>query len=140
MDDIATNGYFYITLQRLNINPETAYYLVDGILKSDDIKFNEASAVRQILFMGRDIRTGADNVFIGSKGDPIVYARVRQFLITKLEEYVAAGYLVGGIGNPAYRDVKSVVNADKIYLEWTGNVSLPINFVFITNNFSVFVG
>jgi len=107
--------------------------------QGDDIKFNEASAVRQILFMDRDIRTGAETLFIGSKGDTGVFTDIDQYLLTKLVEYREAGYLVGDASNPAFRDNTLKVIGDKVYLEWTGNVSLPINFVFITNNFSIFV-
>jgi hypothetical protein len=107
--------------------------------QSNDLKFNEFSIVRQMLFISRDLRTAAEDLFIGKAGKGEVYESVKMECSSKLGEYTESGYLVTYGGQPAWKDFSLVIDGDVLRIKWTGNVSAPINFIFITNRFDVLV-
>lgn len=107
--------------------------------QADDVKFNEFSSVRQILFMGRDIRTGSERLKVGTPGGGRAVAEILSFLTAKLNQYTERGYLVGDDTHPSFKEQSVTLKADAIFVSWVGNVSLPVNFIFTTNNFSILV-
>jgi hypothetical protein len=112
--------------------------------KLEDLKYVEFSMVREMLFMSRDLRTGAEALYIGKAGTPNALVDLESYCRDKLTTYENTEQMLisdpdDPTGNPGWRDLQITVNGDTVRITWVGNIVAPINFIFITSYFDVLV-
>jgi len=105
--------------------------------QGSNIIANESSAMRTSLFIAKDHRKAIET-YIGEAGDNIRFNAIATRAENKLDDYVDAGYLVidPDKGN-AYRNFEFKVEGDVVKCEYEGTLVIPINFIFVTHNFTV---
>jgi len=107
--------------------------------QGNDIIKNEWTLVRGMLMVTKDLRMFMERQGVGKKGKKQTFVSLQQDAINRMKEYVVLGYLAedpnGEIDSWKLNDF--TITADKIYIEWTGLLVAPINFIFIQNNFTV---
>lgn len=98
---------------------------------------NEFSAVRTALFITKDHRIFVESS-IGEAGDSTALASLATRAEERLNVYVERGYLtVDPQYGDAFRDFVFTVDADVVSITYEGTLTLPINFVLATHNFTV---
>lgn len=109
-----------------------------------DIKFAEFSAVREMLFIARDLRTAMENAVVGKPGIKGKIAAVDAVWEEKMRDYEDDFEIIisdpdNPIENPAAYDYSRVVEGDVIRVKFKARIVMPINFVFIINEFDILV-
>ena len=104
--------------------------------QTDDIKFNEFSAVTGMFFISRDLRQSLENRFVGQPGTAVTGGVLRGAVEDRLTEYENLGVI---IRNPetgqAWFNVQVTLNADQVFVDFDAFITLPVNFIFITQHF-----
>ena len=106
------------------------------VFQGSNITQNEFSSVREALFASRDLREAIERSIVGRAGVPDRFADIDAIVFGKLAFY--AEDLKIFVGNPAYFNYKKRIVGDTVYIDYDANLTLPVNFVFITSHFSVF--
>ena len=98
---------------------------------------NESSAMRSSLFIAKDHRAAVEG-FIGAAGTNLNLSAIAVRAEEKLADYVEAGwFVVDPATGDAYRNFQFTVDADVVKVTYEGTLSIPINFIFTTHNFTV---
>ena len=100
--------------------------------------FNEFSAVREGLFANRDLRSYIEGRITGRPGTAVSTGSVEGMVINRLADYVDEGIFIGDAGNPPYSNVSVELDGDTYMIDYDANLTLPVNFGFITSHFRVF--
>ena len=106
--------------------------------KNDIIK-NEWSLWRGALMVTKDLRMFMEARGVGKKGTKKIYTALKQDCLNRMKRYVVMGWLAEDPANktPSFQMNDFQIMEDKIYIEWTGLLVSPINFIFLQNNFTV---
>jgi len=112
--------------------------------KLEDLKYVEFSMVREMLYMTRDLRTGAESLYVGKAGTANALVDIDSYCRDKLSTYENELELLisdpaDPKGNPGWGNVQIVMAGDAVRIQWKGNVVAPINYIFITNYFDILV-
>ena len=104
--------------------------------QTNDLKFNEFSAVTQMFFASRDLRTRLEAQFIGQPGTSITNGVLKGAVEARLQIYEDLGIF---IKNPeegySWWNVQITLNADQVLIDYDAYVTLPVNFQFVTTHF-----
>ena len=100
--------------------------------------FNEFSAVREGLFANRDLRNFIETRITGRPGTAVTQGMVRGFVLDRLGAYVGEGIFIGDENNPAFSNISVELDGDVYTIDYDANLTLPVNFGFITSHFRVF--
>jgi len=98
---------------------------------------NEWSAMRTALYITKDHRVFVESL-VGEPGDNTILESIKNRAKTRLDFYVEQGWLVvdPALGN-AYRNFKFSVTGDTVEITYEGTLVVPVNFIFVTHNFTV---
>ncbi len=96
----------------------------------------EFSMMREALFASRDLREALERTFIGRPGTNAILGDVDAIVMRKLAYYATELQIF--VGNPPYSNYQKSVIGDQIKVEYDANLTAPINFIFITNHFSIY--
>lgn len=104
--------------------------------QTNDIKFNEFSAVTGMFFASRDLRQSLERQFTGQPGTALTEGVLKGAVEARLQVYEELGIF---IKNPATKqawfNVQIVLKADQVFVDYDAYLTLPVNFMFVTNHF-----
>ena len=104
--------------------------------QTNDLKWNEFSAVTEMYFASRDLRTYLENLCIGQPGTAVVSGVLRGAVQNKLAQYTDLGIFVKNPEtNVAWWNVVITISGDTVHVDYDAYLTLPINFQFVTNHF-----
>lgn len=101
--------------------------------------YNEFSAIREALFASRDLRTFLQSRITGRPGTTVTRGIINGLILNRLQRYVDLGIFIGDQNNPAYSDVSVQLEADVYRVDYDANLTLPVNFTFVTSHFREFI-
>lgn len=107
--------------------------------QQDDLKYNELSMVTEMFFVSRDLRTFLDQTFTGNPGVKTVLDSLKGLVESKLRQYVELGLFAEDSLGRTFWGLTIRVAGDTVYIDYNANIVAPINFMFITQHFSVAV-
>lgn len=100
---------------------------------------NEASCMRESLYIDRDLRTTIENALTGT---PILgvssLSAVDTIFERKIQEWYNLGIVVKGADKPLYWGYTRTIVADAIYINYTCYIATPNNFQFTTSNHAIY--
>ncbi len=102
--------------------------------QEDNLLKVEFSVMRETLFIARDLRTALERNLIGKAGTKTAYGTVKTIWRTKVSQYLNDLKIL----IESDKDCEIVIDGDVVKLEWEGKPTLPINFSFLTNKFSIY--
>lgn len=104
--------------------------------QTNDLKYNEFSVVTEMYFASRDLRQYLEDRFVGQPGTAITGGVLKGAVEARLATYTDLGIF---ITNPetglSWFNVQITLSGDTVYIDYDAYVTLPINFMFITNHF-----
>jgi len=104
--------------------------------QTNDIKFNEFSAVTEMFFVSRDLRIFLENRFIGQPGTSIIGGVLRGAVESRLALYTELGiFITHPVEKRSWWNVQISISGDTVYIDYDAYVTLPVNFQFLTNHF-----
>ena len=92
--------------------PNRGYRIVRGVTAAgnDDLYKKELSIVEIIKILMKQLRRDTEERFVGNKMDQFVVSSVRNYIITRLNQYEEAGWIAGLVTDeeeiPAYRNLE----------------------------------
>jgi hypothetical protein len=124
------------------VSPQGTFRTVRSITtyQKDNLLWNEFSMARTALYVSRDLRNYLEQTFVGLAGDTTILASIRTLSGARLNTYRTDDNFF--VDNPAWnnvswKDLVISINGDQVELTYDATVTAPINFVFITNKFSI---
>lgn len=107
--------------------------------QGDLLQKNEASCIRESLYIDRDLRTAIENALTGF---PIIgvtqLTTVDTIFERKINEWYNLGIVIKGGDKPLYWGYTRTIVGDKIYINYTCYIAAPNNFSFITSNHAIY--
>jgi len=103
--------------------------------QTDDLKWNEFSMAKEMLFASRDLRAYIESLFAGKPGTSLSGGVLKGTVEARLDMYKELGIF---ITNPdtglAWWNVIISISGDTILIDYDAYVTAPVNFMFITNH------
>jgi hypothetical protein len=104
--------------------------------QTNDLKYNEFSAVTEMLFVSRDLREFLEDRFVGSPGTAITDGVLRGAVESRLAIYEDLGVFIKDPSTGvSWWNVQITLSGDTVYVDYDANITLPVNFLFVTNHF-----
>ena len=101
--------------------------------------YNEFSAIREAFFASRDLRNYLNRRMTGRPGSAVTAGQVEGWTRTRLQEFSDEGIFTGNAENPAFSNISVDINGDVYQIDYDANLTMPVNFGFVTSHFSEFV-
>lgn len=121
----------------LNYNSQRLPHVVRAVntYQTDDIKWNEFSSVKEMYFISRDLRAYLEDRFVGRPGTKFYGGVMKGAVETKLAQYTDLGLFTQDANGTAWWNVQLSIAGDTVTVDYDAYITLPINFIFITNHF-----
>lgn len=103
--------------------------------QTDDLKWNEFSMVTEMGFIGRDLRTYLESLFVGKAGNNLTGGVLRGTVESKLIQYTELGLLTADADGVSWWNVQITIAGDVVYVDFDAYLTAPVNFIFTTNHF-----
>jgi hypothetical protein len=104
--------------------------------QTSDLKWNEFSVVSQMLFASRDLRGYLEAIYVGKPGTAVVGGALRGSVESRLNQYVDLGLFIKDPNtNQAWWGVSITLSGDTVIIDYDAYLTVPVNFIFITNHF-----
>jgi hypothetical protein len=123
--------------------PDGSYITVRSITtyQGSLLQKNEASMMRESLYMNRDLRTAIETAVTGT---PLIgneqLAVIDAIFARKINEWYTSGLIVKGPDQPnLYWGYTRRISGDQIFIEYNTYDTAPTNFTFTTSNHNVLV-
>lgn len=123
------------------------YKVVQSIttwLVNDNYNRVEVSTGVAVDFVVRNVREALDDLR-GQKGSPVLITRAASITESRLRELArpepqGPGVIVGDAANPAYRNIRSTIEADVLRVEFECQPAIGVNYVLLTVAVSAYSG
>lgn len=102
---------------------------------TDDLKWNEFSMVSEMGFVGRDLRSYLEGLFVGRAGNALTNGVMRGAVENKLAQYTDLGIFTVDASGTAWWNVQITISGDVVYVDFDAYLTAPVNFIFTTNHF-----
>lgn len=103
---------------------------------TDDLKWNEFSMAKEMLFCSRDLRSYLEGLFVGNPGTSITNGVLRGAAEARLERYKELGiFIMDPDTRLAWWNVVITFAGDVVYVDYDAYLTAPVNFIFVTNHF-----
>ena len=133
MENLLTNGCCVLNYDANGI-PKVVRQL--NSYQTDNLILNEWSSVREINFVSLDLRNYLQSLYIGQPGSSFSGTGVvTGAVISRLKQYEAAGIFTQNDAGISFWNVAAVLNGDTITIDYDAYITLPVNFVFMTQHF-----
>ena len=131
IDDLIEHG-----VAPIGFNDDKVPHIIRQITtyQSDDLKYNEFSVVFEMFYVSRDIRSYINRKTTGIPGN-IPLGTVEGLVKNRLTYYAEQGVFTKDDTGKYWWNVILTLSGDALYVDYDANVTLPINFEFITNHF-----
>jgi len=104
--------------------------------QTNDLKYNEFSAVTEMLFVSRDLREYMEDQFVGRPGVAVTGGVLKGAAESRLATYEDIGVFVKDPNTgQAWWNVVVSLASDTVYVDYDANITMPVNFIFVTNHF-----
>ena len=104
--------------------------------QTNDLKYNEFSAVTEMFYASRDLRTYLEERFVGQPGTAITGGVLRGAAESRLAIYTDLGiFVINPATKLAWWNVRITISGDTVYVDYDAYITMPVNFNFITNHF-----
>ena len=100
--------------------------------QTDDLKYNEFSCVMEMFFASRDLRKQLQALFTGNPMIRTTLGVLSGAVKDKLQQYVDLGIFTSDSQNRTFWNVVVSVVGDTVIVDYDANITMPINFIFIT--------
>lgn len=121
----------------LNYNSQRLPHVVRAVntYQTDDLKWNEFSSVKEMYFISRDLRAYLEERFVGRPGTKFYGGVMKGAVETKLAQYTDLGLFTQSADGTAWWNVQLSIAGDTVTVDYDAYITLPINFIFVTNHF-----
>ena len=104
--------------------------------QTNDLKWNEFSAVTEMFFASRDLRQVLENQFVGRPGTAITEGVLKGTVEARLQIYEDLGiFMKDPKTGSSWFNVQIILNGDQVFIDYDAYITLPINFMFTVNHF-----
>jgi hypothetical protein len=133
MENLLTNGCCVINYDANGL-PKVIRQL--NSYQTDNLILNEWSSVREINFVSLDLRNYLQSLYIGQPGSSFSGTGVvTGAVISRLKQYADAGIFTEDSNGISFWNVRAVLTGDTISIDYDAYITLPVNFVFMTQHF-----
>lgn len=131
-EDLIKNGVAPLALNEFGIpsviRPVTTY-------QTNDLKWNEFSMAREMLFVSRDLRTVLQRLYIGRPQVAASLSMVRGSVISRLNYYTEQLQVFPkNEAGVSYWGLTLTIAGDTLTVRYTSYITAPLNFIFITSS------
>ena len=104
--------------------------------QTNDLKYNEFSVVTEMFFASRDLRVFLEDRFVGQPGTSITGGVLRGAVESRLALYEELGVFIRHpVEERSWWNVVISMSGDTVFIDYDAYVTLPVNFMFVTNHF-----
>lgn len=107
---------------------------------TEDLKWNEFSTTKEMLFCSRDLRSYLEALFVGKPGTALTKGVLRGAVEARLESYKELGvFITDPTTGKAWWNVVITISGDVVYVDYDAYLTAPVNFIFVTNHFHTLI-
>lgn len=104
--------------------------------QTNDLKYNEFSVVTEMLYASRDLREYLEDSFVGKPGVAITDGVLKGAVQSRLARYEDLGIFIRDPSTGvSWWNVTVSLSSDTVYVDYDANITMPVNFIFVTNHF-----
>jgi len=125
----------------LEYDPGFGYRVCQSIttwLRSDKYNRREVSVRRTADYVAKQVRERLDRDFVGRKGTITTLISIKNATASVLQQCYRLELLAGDATNPAYKNIQCRLEGDTCYVEFECSPVIPINYVAISVNLTVY--
>jgi hypothetical protein len=100
-----------------------------------NLLWNEWSSVREMNYVSLDLRNYLQNLYVGQPGSNFSQGVIIGAVTARLKYYVSQGIFTADNTGKSFWNIQISLNGSVLTIDYDAYITLPINFVFLTQHF-----